>query len=342
MVTEINAPPTPRDVGADWQDRRPSLIAPRWAGQALLSLGVGHLLAAVVFFFAFNWATMAPVTKFGLIGGGLTAAVALFSLRPPRDLAGHMGALIATVLTGVLFAVIGQVYQTGADAWQLFALWAILTVPFLATSRHAAHWLIWAIIAFIAATSFAGQYAIPLDWISRHGALTLIGALGVGGLLTALIIPYLMPRTASTAPIWLLCLLALAPLGYLGVVAWGLIWSFDRHGDALSSWLGAGGFVVLATGLAWLFRHDRHRFALSSLGGAALAILLGSIAARFIFDQTILSSIDEILPSMIAMTLCGLALVIFYASWMRRQWARIASDAPALAPDRPGLKTNET
>ena len=38
-------------------------------------------------------------------------------------------ALLVFLITGGLFASIGQTYQTGADPWQLFALWAALGLP---------------------------------------------------------------------------------------------------------------------------------------------------------------------------------------------------------------------
>jgi uncharacterized membrane protein len=41
--------------------------------------------------------------------------------------------------------VIGQAYQTGADAWQLFALWAALAVPWALAGRAPPHW--WLVLA---------------------------------------------------------------------------------------------------------------------------------------------------------------------------------------------------
>jgi len=34
--------------------------------------------------------------------------------------------MVSTILVGVLLALVGQTYQTGADTWQLFFYWAIL------------------------------------------------------------------------------------------------------------------------------------------------------------------------------------------------------------------------
>lgn len=44
----------------------------------------------------------------------------------------HLAGL-AGVATGGLLALIGQIYQTGADAWQLFLTWAVLLIPWVFT-----------------------------------------------------------------------------------------------------------------------------------------------------------------------------------------------------------------
>lgn len=38
---------------------------------------------------------------------------------------------LAAVATGALLALVGQIYQTGADPWELFFLWAVLLIPWL-------------------------------------------------------------------------------------------------------------------------------------------------------------------------------------------------------------------
>ena len=38
---------------------------------------------------------------------------------------------VVSVLIGGLFALVGQTYQTGADLWQLFAVWTLCQLPFL-------------------------------------------------------------------------------------------------------------------------------------------------------------------------------------------------------------------
>ena len=57
--------------------------------------------------------------------------------------------LSASVLTGVFLAVFGQIYQTGANSYNLFMMWAILILPFVLIGEFSGLWAIWLVIANI-------------------------------------------------------------------------------------------------------------------------------------------------------------------------------------------------
>lgn len=57
--------------------------------------------------------------------------------------AGKAALLAASLLVGALLALAGQIYQTGADTWELFAVWALMVFPWVAASRFSALWLFW-------------------------------------------------------------------------------------------------------------------------------------------------------------------------------------------------------
>jgi uncharacterized membrane protein len=151
----------------------------RWALRALLVLGAAHLLAGIVFFFAYNWDDLSSFSKFGLLQGGLVLSfIAAIVLR--LETAAGQGMLIATsVFTGVLLAVIGQVYQTGADAWELFAAWAALTLPWALVSRSSAHWMFWIVICITAVSLYGGQVLVALDRLEPTELAIVIGVLPV-------------------------------------------------------------------------------------------------------------------------------------------------------------------
>jgi uncharacterized membrane protein len=153
-----------------------------WGRRALLAAGMAHLLAGVIFFFAFNWADLSAMAKFALLGGG-SAAAALAAILVRLDTPAGQALLVsASVLLGGLLAVIGQVYQTGADTWELFAFWALLILPWVAVSRSAAHWVLWLTVAGLAAWFYGADILMPtqrLRWETLTAGVALIPALAL-------------------------------------------------------------------------------------------------------------------------------------------------------------------
>ncbi|MGP5012149.1 DUF4401 domain-containing protein [Psychrobacter glacincola] len=104
------------------------------------------LVLALIFFIAYNWIYMGKIGKFGLVEGALTLSIlgyALLAYRGIYPFAQQLLLLIASVITGGLLALVGQVYQTGADSWQLFFAWAVFIIPWVLIARLPALWLLW-------------------------------------------------------------------------------------------------------------------------------------------------------------------------------------------------------
>lgn len=146
---------------------RAAEIAPdraRWRAflsQLTLWLGTVALAAAVIFFFAFNWDALGRFAKFGLVEGAILAGlIACWRLDLDRP-AGKAVLVLLSLLVGALLALTGQIYQTGADAYELFAWWAVLILPWVAVGRFSPLWLIWLAIANLAlfAYSDAGLFS---------------------------------------------------------------------------------------------------------------------------------------------------------------------------------------
>ena len=147
----------------------------RWGMRALLALGVGQFLAGVVFFFAYNWNDLSDIAKFAVIEVALAIAVGGALLVGLDRVFGQMLLIAASVLTGVLLAVIGQVYQTGADVFELFAVWAVLILPWTIISRHPVHWLLWLVVAEVALVLYCEQVLVPIERDAQRAGL------GAGG-----------------------------------------------------------------------------------------------------------------------------------------------------------------
>ena len=143
--------------------------------RALLALGVGQFLAGVVFFFAYNWNDLPDIAKFAVIEGALAIAVGGALLAGLDRVFGQMLLIVASVLTGVLLAVIGQVYQTGADVFELFAAWAVLILPWTIISRHPVHWLLWLVVAEVALVLYSEQVLVPINEMPSELVWVLVG-----------------------------------------------------------------------------------------------------------------------------------------------------------------------
>lgn len=114
-----------------------------FVSQLCLWLGTVALAAAVIFFFAFNWDDLSRFAKFGLVEALIVAGLAACWWL---DLDGMPGKAVLTalsLLTGALLALTGQVYQTGADPYELFGWWALLILPWAIVARFSPLWLIW-------------------------------------------------------------------------------------------------------------------------------------------------------------------------------------------------------
>ncbi len=121
----------------------------RWADRVSLVVGVALLLAGVIFFFAFNWKDMPGWQKLGLINLGLVTCAACAIWRGLDHPAGQSFGVGASIFVGAFMAVFGQIYQTGADAFQLFMMWSILIFPWVVLSKSLAHWTLWTLIVVI-------------------------------------------------------------------------------------------------------------------------------------------------------------------------------------------------
>lgn len=112
-----------------------------WPTVAVLAAALTGL--GVILWLAANWDTLGRAGRFALLQGVILVFCAGAALRP--RLAPALG-LLALLGTGGLFAYFGQTYQTGADPWQLFALWAVLTLPLALAVRSDALWVPWALV----------------------------------------------------------------------------------------------------------------------------------------------------------------------------------------------------
>ena len=114
-----------------------------WLDRNLLCLGVVLILSGIGYFFAHNWNHLTDNDKLGLSGGAVFLALIIGTWVGLENFVGKLLLLAASALVGVFLAVFGQVYQTGAENYELFTGWALLIVPWVALGRFMPLWIFW-------------------------------------------------------------------------------------------------------------------------------------------------------------------------------------------------------
>lgn len=186
----------------------------RFLSLLLLSLGISFSTSGIVFFFAYNWSQLHRFVKLGLVEGLVMLVFLCLFLLKARPLVKKTMLVAASVLVGVLWAVFGQVYQTGANAYDFFLAWTLCIAIWAFISNFAPQWLLF--IALINITLVLYIEQVAHDW---EGALLFLLLFGINGLflLTFLVLPKFTKLKAH--PLWFIYLLALVvvAIGTVGV-----------------------------------------------------------------------------------------------------------------------------
>jgi uncharacterized membrane protein len=231
---------------------------------ACLPRGVGVLAAAlaglgVILWVAANWDTLGRFGQFVLLQG-LVLTLCLAALTLPR--ARPAFGLMALLSIGGLLAYFGQAYQTGADPWQLFAIWALLCLPLCLATRSDTVWAPWALVAITAVGLWAQAHGGSAWHLGRDELSVYVQAWAAAALLTAGLSTPLRPVTG--AGIWALRVAVTLAVALVTLTALaGLIAS----GTAPRYWLG-----LLVLGVAAAVLALPRAFDLGSLSAVALGL----------------------------------------------------------------------
>ena len=128
-------------AAGDWQ---------RFVDRMLLAVGTLLAVSGVIFFFAYNWDDLGRFSRFALVQGLIVATLGAVWYLGLEKLSGKIALLAAAVLMGVLCALVGQTYQTGADTYELFAVWCILILPWALLAKFDLLWLLCLLLLNIA------------------------------------------------------------------------------------------------------------------------------------------------------------------------------------------------
>lgn len=268
-------------------------------GQLALWLGTVALATAVIFFFAFNWDDLGRLAKFGLVEAAILAALLACWHLDLDGMAGKAALTLMSLLVGALLALAGQIYQTGADTFELFAYWAALILPWVLVGRFAPLWLIWLGLLNLALFLYfsLGQngegfvwawfaldglalilwefaHGIGLSWLRESWPPRLVAIVSAAAA-TGLIIWAITDGQGRSA--------LLATLAYMAWLAGLYVWYRSVRPDLFM--LTAGLFSLIVTVAAFMSRHM-----LGSGGGAFLfigLIVIGMSAAGAIWLRSV-------------------------------------------------------
>ena len=266
--------------------RRPANWLPsrEQARHAALLVAAGLVGFAAILWVAANWDGFAKMTRFWLVGGAV-AAGGIAALLHGAALV--PGLLVAFCATGALLALIGQTYQTGADAWQLFALWAALGLPLAMAARSDALWtplvavamtavMLWQTTTLSAAILFNGSSSLG------SALWPTLASWGIGLAVCAAFAPgsHAPGRLGSTR--WAFRLGLVAVLA--NVTTWGASALLSDRSTAIDIAIAAA--VVIGGIATWLVRRQPRDALLVSVTALAADVLFVSVFLRaFIVDR---------------------------------------------------------
>lgn len=245
----------------------------------LMRRGAGMLAALLVglgliFLVAANLDALSRLQKFILLQA-CTAAVCLGAAFLPRMRTPL--ALLGLLAIGGLFAYFGQTYQTGADPWQLFALWAVLALPLALGARSDTVWSAWVIVAMTALTTWdaaqSGGWRFTSEDLGIHFLVALLATV------IAVLMSQAFIRFSGAGKVAFNLAVLLATISVTGA---GMLALFERGGNALLYYL--LGLLILGVGAAFLTQ--RRLFNVTALSVIALGVI-------FLLDAGLLRLFDS-------------------------------------------------
>ncbi len=289
-----------------------------WSKRFLLLLGSALVLAGIIYFFAYNWADMGKILKFGLLQGGIIGCVIAGYIIGFGRLGGKILLLSASVLVGVLMAVFGQIYQTGADAWELFVGWAVLIFGFVVVSEFAGLWLLWMVVVNVAVITFWEQVCKPVYTLDSE---YMFACLGLINGLVLMLFEYGSRRSIRWMESNLLKYSLLTGiLVFLSIPVEELIFEFRLwHHHAVARVVCSGIWLACVSGCFCLYRFRIKKILPLTLIAADVITIVVSLIGRWL-DKLHIG--DGVTMMIIALVILALSCAAVF--WLKKVFLKIA------------------
>ncbi len=178
-------------------------------GKLLLWLGGLAIAFAVMFFIAYNIDHIGKFVKFGVVELLIVVSILAYWKFYSHPIASKVSLLSASIFLGVLLALYGITYQTGADTWQLFFTWAMLILPWVIIGRFPALWVVWLVLLNITIILYQSTFLSSFSFFYNDDA-NLTGMLFIFNTLALLIWELLSGKLVWLKGQWATRLLALS------------------------------------------------------------------------------------------------------------------------------------
>lgn len=297
----------------------------------LTLLGFLALVAGAVFFIAWNWAAMPKMVKFGLVEL-LIIALAVVVWWRWYDTVSQSALLALGLSFGGLFALYGQIYQTGADSWELFRAWALVLLPLAIIGRRNSLWFCAWVITNLAfqlyyasrATFFFDDLSLgPFSWLSDITLYLYFAVQACCLIFREALAEYAQKRNPHS---WLVSrwlprvmaaylLVTITPPAAEAVSAWG---GFYAGKIALILWA-----ITLLAGYGY-YRYRRPDLCMLTLGVMSV-MLVGCAFIMQLFDHSWDVGSLFLTGCVMALWLAGGGAMLLH--WRRQLYQRHAADA---------------
>ncbi|HKM37451.1 MAG TPA: DUF2157 domain-containing protein [Thiopseudomonas sp.] len=277
----------------------------RFLSRVVLAFAVALLCSGVIFFFAYNWDALSRYHKFAMAQGAILLSLLPLLRFSLQHAVAQAAVFAASLLVGALLALVGQTYQSGADTYQLFVLWALLITPWVLIARMPALWLLLLVLLNLSLALLLSDFMLQ-PWFARiDNAGLLLFALNACAAGLWLLLTDQQPATRllnwAGRSINLYSLLLITLMALEQIISW-------RHYDTLTLvvWLLFAGF--------WLYLYRvRH---------IDLVMLSALIMATIVLTVSVVSQVADVylgvegLLLLLAVTVMGLSSA--GSTWLKR------------------------
>lgn len=171
----------------------------------LLSIGIGFTISGIIFFFAYNWEHLHKFLKLGLVEGILLVATVPLFIPKIKNYIKSIILTGSSFLVGLLFAVFGQVYQTGANSYDFFLAWTIFISLWVWISNFYPLWLLYIVLINTTLHFYSEQ-------VANNWSEVLVYTIHFVTIAAALISSILIAKTK--VPKWFINTLAISSISY--------------------------------------------------------------------------------------------------------------------------------